>query len=360
MDKRDYIYNPSDENAGTPGGRYYGYIIDVKDPQKQGRVLVQPIGGGEGFKEAGECQWITVNMTQGGRKGGAVGMSPPSSGLIPSDVVILSSLGQQTWEVTGVVSKVDPNDQTGDIHPHAKEKQTKFTNENHNSDPGNPGYTLTSYAEEWVKEQKESFFGRFAKARRWLNSQIPANNKLGNWVQTVLQGQIPQDFNFRKPTRQKTKAQGMEQYKGILDDTTRFMQQVQMPPIFSSSYSMIQNLQATARSGQNINHFASVGGAQNVVTAIQNAASYFTQINNQNQETEEDSIKAFLYQLYREETGKEPLDENRNETEDYKLWEIEYYRKQQYIEQTGLDPLNENGKPTPEYLLWKTNQGLVS
>jgi hypothetical protein len=360
MDKRDFLYNPSDENASTPGGRFYGYIIDVKDPKKQGRVLVQPIGGGEGFKGAGECQWVTVNMTHGGRKGGAIGMSPPSAGLVPSDVVTLSTLGQQTWEVTGVVSKVDENDQTGDIHPHAKEKQTKFTNENHNSNPGEPGYTLTSYLEEWVKEAKENFFGQFGKSRRWLNAQIPAANRLGDWVQGVLRGQIPSDFSFRKTTRNKNKAQGMEQYKGILDDATRFMQQVQMPPIFSSSFSMIQNLQNTARSGQNINHFLSVGGAQNVTTAIQQASSYFSQINKENEENEKDPIKAYLYKLYREETGKEPLDENGNETEDYKAWEIEYYLKEQYIEETGLEPLNENGKPTSEYLEWKLNQGLVS
>ena len=320
-------FNPNDNNMGH--GETYAVVLDVKDPKKSGRVLVRILGHQEGFKSKDECQWVNVNIPGGARKSGSVGTSPQSADMVPTDVVKLNYIGQQTVEIVGHVGKSDDSEKSGDISPYSQEKEIKFTSPTHNSNPGNPGYTWTSDLYDTVQKDADAIWEQFKK---WQNGKLPINHKNGDWVKTALQGQAPSDFLHRMFNRNTGKSIGLEQFKGELTDATKFLQQVGQAAVIPSAFDMLSKLKSTAGSGANINNALAVGGLSNITSAISGAAAHLASINKQNTENAEDPYEAYLRQLYREETGLEPLNDDGSETTLYTVWKAAYLAAEALIE----------------------------
>lgn len=117
---------------------------------------------------------------------------------------------------------------------------------------------------------------------------------------------------------------GLEQFKGDLKDASKFMQSKDVPSLLPNTYDMIASLQNACSSGTCVQADLAVGGQSLVDASIASANASRDAIDKENEENEEDPLEAFLRYMYRLLTGKEPLDSDGNETNEYKVWRAEY------------------------------------
>lgn len=132
------------------------------------------------------------------------------------------------------------------------------------------------------------------------------------------------DHAQQKKPQAKQKSMMIPFKGGDLKNVVEFAKQFQIPEQFSKSYDMASNLLNTAKSGKNILANLSVGGAQNIASALSFASAFQANTKKQNDANEKDPYEEFLKYLYKETTKLEPLDANEKPTPEYKLWKTLY------------------------------------
>lgn len=148
----------------------------------------------------------------------------------------------------------------------------------------------------------------------------------GRMKGTASNQQRSSEHNFAQQPKPQAKQKSMMiPFKGgDLKNVIEFAKQFQIPEQFSKSYEMASNLLNTAKSGKNILANLSVGGAQNIASALSFASAFQANTKKQNDANDKDPYEEFLKYLYKETTTLDALDANDKPTPEYKLWKSLY------------------------------------
>lgn len=307
-------FNPSDYNRGT-NGSVLGMVVDVKDPLKQGRCLVRLLGSQADRGKIPDEKLCWVSAAQFGAAFGGVGEFPPNF-RVGSKVILSMVGGMQNHVITGSIpnQEQDKNkkdsrpEATGDAHTQwydaagaAVDRENRGT-----SASALPPGTETAYN---------------------VNNSSSRTYTTGNPLENIINGaKIPDIFGGRvSPKSLLQKSIGGFPFIGELTNPQNFMSSVGAPELIPNALSMIEQLKKTAQTGQNILANLSVGGLGNILGAVSGIASLLNKEKNRNNEQEQkDALEELLRRLYKEFTGKEPLDQFQKETPPYIKWKTAY------------------------------------
>ena len=142
-----------------------------------------------------------------------------------------------------------------------------------------------------------------------LSKVIPANmpkgpekkQEEGRMKGTASNQQRSSEHNFAQQPKPQAKQKSMMiPFKGgDLKNVIEFAKQFQIPEQFSKSYEMASNLLNTAKSGKNILANLSVGGAQNIASALSFASAFQANTKKQNDAKYKYTYEEFLKYLYK-------------------------------------------------------------
>lgn len=323
--KKDLHTNMNDYGTGTPSGTSLFEVVDNVDPEGTGRIQVRQVGNEEAMMDPSQLQWIPVSTPFFAQLRG-IGMSPPHS-YEKGTIVSAFNTGQQGWIAQAAVPNQRTDDQTADTHPESRGQEHKH------SDPTgqaksrvNEDYTLQSKFPDQDDQPPNVFLARQYHDEGMKTIQ---HNK-GRFKEAADIQQTADRYYRRMQTRngKVPNSVGAFPFSGDMESATKFMQQVGSPPILDSTFSIIENLQQTARSGQNKDANEAVGGMGNVTAAISAASSTRQQVQQQNEQNQLlDPFEAWLREQYKKQTGKEPVDSKGRETREYTAWKADYIAK---------------------------------
>ena len=310
--------NPSDFAQGL-GGFAQGVVISTKDPKKRGRVRIRLLGtqADKGKIPDSKLPWIPVSQLGAGF--GGVGEFPPNL-RVGSKVIIGSVGGQQNGCVIGCIPNQDENKNRADQHAFVSGEDPEFYNAMGNtaekrirggltSPTGQP--TTTAHVENLLKDMGSIFFTN------------------GKSLESVInKTKIPDLFGGRLAAKALDHTGiGNVPFVGDLLNAQKFMQSSNAKELIPNAINMLEQLKKTAQSGQNILATASVGGLGNILGAVAGIAALVKKEKDRNnQQEQQESLEELLRRLYKEITGKEPLDEFGKETAQYIKWKEAYMR----------------------------------
>lgn len=294
-----------------------------KDPQKQdGRVLVRLSVQSETGITTQMLSWVKVaQLAQDGAMRG-LGKTPGHR-LTPGQMVELDFNSQQILQVTHVIQDDAQEEETSGKHPYKSKK------------------------EEHVSPLATDFEQEFSQFNSSPVKTTPEQSKKVH-VPNGLKAQKVKDDPVKKSTKEAPEPKRYGNKKGVKSQTEKTPQNLGGFPrqrgsflnatkntkellgrkgeIIPNELDMILSLQQKAKGGGLHNNFSLVAGAQNVMQALQGIMQLVNNVKGKEKkkdDEDEQSLEEYLRALYKEQTGKEPLDENGNETEEYQAWKTE-------------------------------------
>lgn len=314
--------NPSKVNGTVQSQQICrAYIVDDKDPDEKGRYLCKIHGAQDGISgDKGKLQWVTP-IVNGHAQLRTMGRFPGTT-YFPGSEIYLLSLGGDDYTILGSTSNERKEDNTRDFHHNASTgSPTKIkTAGKHN----NPYRTFLE-----GKDIFNELWRTGENALRLVNGLASQIIQKGNPLDSIWNfGKTPQEYGERwkgKVEQGELPSIGEIAYnKGDLLNLQKFMQTNNIPSMIPNALQMIEQLKQTVKQGLNIKMVDSVGGLQNILSALQGIASSSSKSAQSPQQENKKLLKEELYRIYRLETNKEPLDRFGNETLDYKQWETNY------------------------------------
>lgn len=309
-------YNPSDFAQGL-GGTSQGVVVNTKDPKKQGRVQVRLLGtqADQGKIPDSKLPWINVSQIGAAFRG--VGEFPPNL-RVGSKVILGMIGGQQNGCVIGCIPNQEESKNKQDQHPFANGDDPELYNAMGNtSEKRIRGQSPTNQTTN-TRQAYDDLNGLAASL--WQN---------GNPLDAIInKTKIPEIFGGRLSAKALNHLSiGGVPHLGNLLNAQQFMQSAGAPELVKNAVSMLESLKNTATSGQNVLANLSVGGFGNILGMLQSVIALVnSEKNRNNQQEEKESLEELLRRLYKEITGKEPLDEFGKETVKYIKWKEAYMR----------------------------------
>jgi hypothetical protein len=326
--------NPSDKDGSVQSQLLQlCTVIDDCDPEQGGRVKLRVLGeqDDQGKVPDNKCSWVqcvTNNKAQLRHSG-----SFPPQYKIGSKVLAIN-LGQQGLFVLGSVPNGEKDDSSSDIHPAARGKRKKVNNGGtrdgnvaRQSTAGSPLsglHNLLQVGEGKLPSTETAING-------FLNNRIKNIPFIGDILQDIVKkAQTESKYNKRPGAKvNEGEFKSFANFAFNQMDMTNPTKEVQRlsQELIPNAVSMIEQLKKTAQSGQNILASNSVGGLGNILGAIQGIASMIKKEQNRNdQQDNQNNLEEELRRIYKELTGKEPLDQFGKETAQYIKWKEAYLR----------------------------------
>lgn len=177
-------------------------------------------------------------------------------------------------------------------------------------------------AQDIIRKSKQELL-EFAK--KAIREGIQRRRTKGSPRDIAKKCQASKEYDFCQVAKHAEKiGMGAKAFKGEIKNAIKFAQQIGAPEQFTKSFEMATKLLETAKNGQNILASLSVGGAQNIASALSAASAFQAATKKQNDANEKDPYEEFLKALYKEVTTLDPLDSNEKPTPEYKLWKALY------------------------------------
>lgn len=313
-------FNPSDDRGSLQyKSKVQAVVVDNKDPNESGRVKCRILG--EQDDEANipddSLPWYQC-MTSNPQVRG-VGKFPAGDYEVGSKV-ILESIGQQEFIVVGAI----PNNlQEKDVQDRDMES-TKSTRRKKLDAPKTPSITKV-FEGDWLGKLEST-----RTALRMMNSKLRTSYQAKENPKEDLHNSsgIPEYLGRRMALKVKDgeyptigtfehkRADLLNAQKYIMDTLGTKAE------LIPRSLSILESLKKTARGSQNVPWDKSIGGLQNFISAVKGILDIVSFEKEGRKEKEERELT--LYEIYKLETGKNALDENGNETEEYKKWLEDY------------------------------------
>lgn len=309
-------FNPGDTTQGL-GGTSQAVVVNVKDPKKQGRVQIRLLGtqADKGKIPDSKLVWIPVAQMGAAMKG--VGEFPPNL-RVGSKVIVAALGGMQNGCVIGCIPNQEESKTTRDQHPFSSGENPELYNAGGNT------------AEKRVSGKSPTNQPATTDQAYGVNDKkIPGVWQEGNPLESVInKTKIPDLFGGRLAAKALDHTGiGNVPFVGDLLNAQKFMQSSNAKELIPNAINMLEQLKKTAQSGQNILATASVGGLGNILGAVAGIAALVKKEKDRNnQQEQQESLEELLRRLYKEITGKEPLDEFGKETAQYIKWKEAYMR----------------------------------
>lgn len=309
--------NPNDRSGPIQTGQKgKGIILNRQDPLKQNRYLVA-MQGMDG--EIGQPQWMVVKQ-----QGMATRMLGGTTRYMVGDWVSLEQNGNsgQIFEITGAHENEKQDDQKRDKHYDASSEDPYKVSDG-------MGPVQTRVWDGWGKP--EFSFGSVDMAKAWTNGYTPTpyNPYKGDPVESAAKETPTSQKYGRNSPRVPPEEQGLgtEKYpKADPKKADKDLESAGVPETVKNAYKMVDNLRKTVEGGMNPQMPDSVGGMGNIMGALSAIASLFAAAQNTQQQKQENKtiMETTLRNIYKAETGKDPLDIFGKETLDYKTWRTNY------------------------------------
>lgn len=308
--------NPSDFAQGL-GGFAQAVVVSTKDPKKQGRVQIRLLGtqADRGKIPDSKLPWIPVSQIGAAFRG--VGEFPPNL-RVGAKVIVAALGGQQNGCVIGCVPNQEESKNKQDQHPFVSGENPELYN------------AMGNTAERRIRgksptNQPTNTQQAYDDLNGIAASIFTGNNPLESVINKT---KIPDLFGGRLAAKALNhKSISGVPFIGELLNAQKFMQNAKAPELIPNAISMLESLKKTAEKGIKIPPLESVGGLQNILGALAGiAASVKKEQDRNNQQEQQESMEELLRRLYKEITGKEPLDEFGKETAQYIKWKEAYLR----------------------------------
>ena len=312
-------FNLSDLYQGH-GAFTQAVVISCKDPKKQGRVLCRILGTQDDQGKIPDQKLAWIPAAQAGAAFRGVGEFPPNL-RVGSKVILGAIGGQQNQCIIGCLPNQADQKQQRDQHPFVTGENPDLYNALGNTAEKRITGSLTSPAgqKRTTEQAYKGLGGLFGEAI----AIFTGNNPLSAIIKTA---KIPDIYGGRLAAKAADLiSTGSFKYAGDLLNAQTFMKSVGSQELIPNAVSMLESLKATATSGLKIPPIQAVGGLQNILGAISGIAALVKQEQDRDDKKDEKQAQEeFLRMLYKQITGKEPLDEFGKETVKYIKWKQAY------------------------------------
>lgn len=306
--------NPSDQNGTTRSQQtVIGVVVSNKDPQQTGRVKVRIVGEQDDMKVSDDdLPWYPV-MTNGFPQVGGVGRFPTGGMYLPGSRIVMRNLGQQGFVIEGAIQNSQTQQGKEGRHPES-----------------------TSTSPVIVRDGKEAMHRRVHEGSKAM-TEIQENTQK---VMQVLNGEVQNiwervsgDEKIKKIVEEaKTSVQYLERAAARVKqgespmpvsvdpwdyarNAQKFVQKVPNSELIKNSVNMLENLKKVAQQSMNPQQIMSLGGAGNIMGALQSIMQFLqkhTPKKKKDEETEEEKrLREELEKL--EERSRDPA-ENLSDT----------------------------------------------
>lgn len=318
--------NPSDKYGSVSRqSKVIAVVVDDRDPKESGRFKCRILGDQDdtGKIPDDKLAWYACTSSGSAQMRG-YGSFPPQYTV--GSRVILENMDQQGFYVMGSA----PNTLTDKSKEDRHTESTKTTPEKQFKIPGVPSwYTLFDGAKhldelERTTEQALRIANGLTSSLR-QNTQNKKKDIGADPTKPAYLGQGPVQWlsDMRAPQTIGTiKAMAGTNAQQFIQGALGSQLGVMVP----KSLEIVESLKKTASQGLNIPGIQAIGGMGNLMGAIQGIMSFLKQQSKNDSEPNE--IINELYRIYKEETGLNALDNNGEETELYKAWEILYLARE--------------------------------
>lgn len=317
-------HNPSDDKGPLQNEMFViaTAIDNTSDETQTGRLKVRKDGGedNQGTQPDGNLQHVSC-LVNGWSQNGQDGKFPASNYTNGSKLVMLN-LGSQGYVVLGALGNNENDDSQRDHHHEASDHSLKPP-----ADAGSPKHHPHSRKDEGKSPTEGPYDTPTAYRKRngTFNRQLPKGDsyqKINDEVQTE-----PYGGRRKRRSGENKIPDGNEVGRAITDgtkDATEFIKKVGGKELIDNAFDMIKNLKQTAEQGTQKKFDEALGGMGNIMGALAGIASMLSGISQGTKEQDKKILKAWLYQIYKDETGKDALDLFGKETTQYMVWEVQY------------------------------------
>jgi hypothetical protein len=310
--------NPSDASGNFQSqSNLIGTVVDIKDPEKRGRVRVRTAEDDQQKIPDDKLPWRQC-LSQSAQLRG-IGKFPHHNYLCGTKVM-LTSLGGQGFIVTGSVGNNEKDKRNQDSTSETDNAGTPFKRF---PIPKTP-WVEKLIDGKWIGELKGT-----KDAYGLLNFLAGANYQPDQSIRKTVQdlsgipnylgqrlGNKPNDLNVPSfgsfPINLGNVANPQQYINQILGGKT----------LIPNATNILESLKKAAESGNPIAAMEAIGGIGNFLGAIKGILSQVKSASKNNDNNNPTILT--LYQIYKQETNKDALDQNGNETEEYKKWLDEY------------------------------------
>lgn len=317
------VHDPHPSND-TLRHTFQAVVTSIKDPNKSGRVQVQMLGDQAQVKN---LPWVVCEVSNEAQLRG-MGSFPPNYQVGSKvtcewngDSIVLrgsipNTIKDEKKDMNGQAASSDPLNMI--IRALKKKGFSGSTRAAINKAAGFAESSWDWDGPDMAKRINEAVFNQKAYAGDAMQSCMDfgcSPKHLKN-----IFGQL------KFPTLNKPFTMGSFPFDGLNNTAKSALQTLgKNGNLIDKALEMTQSMQSFAERGNPINAMEILGGAQNFTSAIASVASLMSSLSSQmGVKKEKDSLDELLYKIYNEETGLLALDDNGNETKEFKIWREQY------------------------------------
>lgn len=328
--------NPSDKYGSLASQMFVtAIVVDNKDPNETGRIKCRIDGeqDDQGKIPDNKLPWyqcVTPNQPQVGGIG-----SFPAGNYETGSKIIMLNLGQQGYVILGAMpnSLTDKSKQDRDMESTSTSKRAKFVG------PKMPAM-VKSFLGTWA-----GYVDGTTRANEVRNAigagpflhQATQNAKEGIHMLSGIPKYLGGRLGIKIPDGKPPLAIGSFPINlGDVTNPQKYIEKAVGTPgeLIPNALKMVESLKQTAVNKLNIPGVQSIGGIQNLIGAVQGILSLIKEAGG-NEKSEKELT---LYQIYKNETGLDALDKDKNETPEYKIWLEQYLRREEQITEPVEQP----------------------